>query len=496
MQFNLTLLLLFLPLFAHSLVTPSDALLSPEANPATATASATAASAPATSRNTSGESVPALTDAIELALHHSVELFENGQELNSLQLDRKLLALLYLPSFNLQYSLQEAIRDEAPDTVSAMLHLQFSQPIPSPSKLIVQLKKIGCREKLLTAHRRFREIQTIALVKMLYSQIFYKHQSIHFMEANLNDLKLLQTIIQKKVDLEQARELDLQRIQMNVSQAENHSEQLQSELTALFNRLSTLLQLPLSPLPAFPMAEIEAEIKAQFDFDIDSNRSLLLQLARRENFDLNSEKQQLALMKLTQNEIFLQFIPEFTYQIDGNIPFRDGYRFPQQLQHQLSLSLHLPGLTFNQAESVNPVLSRFQHNGFYSGNVDPKGWKSIAEYQIQKQHLALQEKKIALLETRFTFDAEALLRSLCLLRKEVELSQQDIQIRLREKEIGKQEYQMGKISLFEWNKREEELDEHYQRYNQAALNHFETFQKLLLLCNIRCLSDFPGQTGA
>jgi len=320
--------------------------------------------------------------------------------------------------------------------------VQLSQQIFN-QQVFTGLQAARSSEEYYNLTSQLTEEQIIELVANNYYQVLVNRQQLNVIDTNIKNVKIVEKVIANQFKNGLARKIDVDRINVNLTNLTTQRDQVINAITQLENQLKFSMGMPVSNQIELPFTEL-TEV-SQLPVFTDS-----IDLANRTEVKLldNQDK----LLSLQRKAYVAEYYP--TLSLSGNYTYSsqsNGFDFLTSNSASIGFGASAIGVTL-RVPIFNGFLTRSK---IRQADVDIKKAKVDRMESTNSLNLAYENAKIQLRNNLNTIKAQ---------RKNADLAQEIYR-------STQNNYNNGLASLTDLLETENSLTEAQNSYTQALLNY-------------------------
>ncbi|MCZ4225074.1 TolC family protein [Pedobacter rhodius] len=320
--------------------------------------------------------------------------------------------------------------------------VQLSQQLFN-QQVFTGLQAARSSEEYYNLTSQLTEEQIIELVANNYYQVLVNRQQLNVIDTNIKNVKVVEKIVGNQYKNGLARKIDVDRINVNLTNLNTQRDQVINAITQLENQLKFSMGMPVSNPISLPATELtEVTVLPQFADSVD--------LANRTEVKiLNTQDKLLSLQK---KAYIAEYYPSLA--LTGNYTYSsqsDGFDFLSSNAAAIGYGASAVGLTL-RVPIFNGFLTRSKVR---QANVDILKAKEDRKESTNSLNLAYENAKIQLRNNLNTINAQ---------RKNADLAQEIYK-------STQNNYNNGLASLTDLLETENSLTEAQNSYTQALLNY-------------------------
>ncbi|CAH0183899.1 Outer membrane protein TolC [Pedobacter sp. Bi27] len=320
--------------------------------------------------------------------------------------------------------------------------VQLSQQLFN-QQVFTGLQAARSSEEYYNLTSKLTEEQIIELVANNYYQVLVNRQQLNVIDTNIKNVKIVEKIVSNQFKNGLARKIDVDRINVNLTNLNTQREQVINAITQLENQLKFSMGMPVSTPISLPFTELtEVTTLPVFTDSID--------LANRTEVKLldNQDK----LLSLQRKAYVAEYYPSLA--LTGNYTYSsqsDGFDFLKSNAAAIGYGASAVGLTL-KVPIFNGFLTRSK---IRQADVDIKKARESRKESVNSLNLAYENAKIQLRNNINTIKSQ---------RKNADLAQEIYK-------STQNNYNNGLASLTDLLDTENALTEAQNSYTQALLNY-------------------------
>ncbi|RZL69576.1 MAG: TolC family protein [Pedobacter sp.] len=320
--------------------------------------------------------------------------------------------------------------------------VQLSQQLFN-QQVFTGLQAAKSSEEYYNLTSQLTEEQIIELVANNYYQVLVNRQQLNVIDTNIKNVKVVEKIVGNQYKNGLARKIDVDRINVNLTNLNTQRDQTINAITQLENQLKFSMGMPVSNQITLPATELtEVTVLPQFADSVD--------LANRTEVKLLNNQDK--LLSLQRKAYVAEYYP--TLALTGNYTYSsqsDGFDFLSSNAAAIGYGASAIGLTL-RVPIFNGFLTRSKVR---QANVDILKAKEDRKESTNSLNLAYENAKIQLRNNLNTINSQ---------RKNAELAQEIYK-------STQNNYNNGLASLTDLLETENSLTSAQNSYTQALLNY-------------------------
>jgi len=320
--------------------------------------------------------------------------------------------------------------------------VQLSQQLFN-QQVFTGLQAARSSEEYYNLTSQLTEEQIIELVANNYYQVLVNRQQLNVIDTNIKNVKVVEKIVGNQYKNGLARKIDVDRINVNLTNLNTQRDQTVNAITQLENQLKFSMGMPVSNPITLPSTELtDVTVLPQFADSVD--------LANRTEVKLLNNQDK--LLSLQRKAYVAEYYP--TLALTGNYTYSsqsDGFDFLSSNAAAIGYGASAIGLTL-KVPIFNGFLTRSK---IRQANVDILKAKEDRKESTNALNLAYENAKIQLRNNLNTINSQ---------RKNAELAQEIYK-------STQNNYNNGLASLTDLLETENSLTSAQNSYTQALLNY-------------------------
>jgi len=320
--------------------------------------------------------------------------------------------------------------------------VQLSQQLFN-QQVFTGLQAAKSSEEYYNLTSQLTEEQIIELVANNYYQVLVNRQQLNVIDTNIKNVKVVEKIVSNQYKNGLARKIDVDRINVNLTNLNTQRDQTVNAITQLENQLKFSMGMPVSNPITLPATELtEVTVLPQFADSVD--------LANRTEVKLLNTQDK--LLSLQRKAYVAEYYPSLA--LTGNYTYSsqsDGFDFLSSNAAAIGYGASAIGLTL-RVPIFNGFLTRSKVR---QANVDILKAKVDRKESTNSLNLAYENAKIQLRNNLNTINSQ---------RKNAELAQEIYK-------STQNNYNNGLASLTDLLETENSLTSAQNSYTQALLNY-------------------------
>jgi outer membrane protein len=320
--------------------------------------------------------------------------------------------------------------------------VQLSQQIFN-QQVFTGLQAARSSEEYYNLTAQLTEEQIIELVANNYYSVLVNRQQLNVIDTNIKNVKVVEKIVSNQFKNGLARKIDVDRINVNLTNLTTQREQIVNAITQLENQLKYSMGMPVSTPVTLPFTELtEAVQLPQFTDSVDLKNRTEIRLLD------NQDK----LLSLQRKAYVAEYYP--TLALSGNYTYSSqngGFDFLSSSSTAIGYGSSAVGVTL-KVPIFNGFLTRSKVR---QADVDIKKAKEDRRQSTNSLNLAYENAKIQLRNNLNTINAQ---------RKNAQLAQEIYK-------STQNNYNNGLASLTDLLDTENSLTAAQNSYTQALLNY-------------------------
>jgi len=320
--------------------------------------------------------------------------------------------------------------------------VQLSQQLFN-QQVFTGLQAAKSSEEYYNLTSQLTEEQIIELVANNYYQVLVNRQQLNVIDTNIKNVKVVEKIVSNQYKNGLARKIDVDRINVNLTNLNTQRDQVVNAITQLENQLKFSMGMPVSNPITLPATELtEVTVLPQFADSVD--------LANRTEVKLLNNQDK--LLSLQRKAYLAEYYPSLA--LTGNYTYSsqsDGFDFLSSNAASIGYGASAIGLTL-RVPIFNGFLTRSKVR---QANVDILKAKVDRKESTNSLNLAYENAKIQLRNNLNTINSQ---------RKNAELAQEIYK-------STQNNYNNGLASLTDLLETENSLTSAQNSYTQALLNY-------------------------
>lgn len=320
--------------------------------------------------------------------------------------------------------------------------VQLSQQLFN-QQVFTGLQAARSSEEYYNLTSQLTEEQIIELVANNYYQVLVNRQQLNVIDTNIKNVKVVEKIVGNQYKNGLARKIDVDRINVNLTNLNTQRDQTVNAITQLENQLKFSMGMPVSNPITLPATELtDVTVLPQFADSVD--------LANRTEVKLLNNQDK--LLSLQRKAYVAEYYP--TLALTGNYTYSsqsDGFDFLSSNAAAIGYGASAIGLTL-KVPIFNGFLTRSK---IRQANVDILKAKEDRKESTNALNLAYENAKIQLRNNLNTINSQ---------RKNAELAQEIYK-------STQNNYNNGLASLTDLLETENSLTSAQNSYTQALLNY-------------------------
>ncbi|KQS35292.1 TolC family protein [Pedobacter sp. Leaf194] len=320
--------------------------------------------------------------------------------------------------------------------------VQLSQQLFN-QQVFTGLQAAKSSEEYYNLTSQLTEEQIIELVANNYYQVLVNRQQLNVIDTNIKNVKVVEKIVGNQYKNGLARKIDVDRINVNLTNLNTQRDQTINAITQLENQLKFSMGMPVSNQITLPATELtEVTVLPQFADSVD--------LANRTEVKLLNNQDK--LLSLQRKAYVAEYYP--TLALTGNYTYSsqsDGFDFLSSNAAAIGYGASAIGVTL-RVPIFNGFLTRSKVR---QANVDILKAKEDRKESTNSLNLAYENAKIQLRNNLNTINSQ---------RKNAELAQEIYK-------STQNNYNNGLASLTDLLETENSLTSAQNSYTQALLNY-------------------------
>jgi len=320
--------------------------------------------------------------------------------------------------------------------------VQLSQQLFN-QQVFTGLQAARSSEEYYNLTSQLTEEQIIELVANNYYQVLVNRQQLNVIDTNIKNVKVVEKIVGNQYKNGLARKIDVDRINVNLTNLNTQRDQTVNAITQLENQLKFSMGMPVSNPITLPATELtDVTVLPQFADSVD--------LANRTEVKLLNNQDK--LLSLQRKAYVAEYYP--TLALTGNYTYSsqsDGFDFLSSNAAAIGYGASAIGLTL-KVPIFNGFLTRSK---IRQANVDILKAKEDRKESTNSLNLAYENAKIQLRNNLNTINSQ---------RKNAELAQEIYK-------STQNNYNNGLASLTDLLETENSLTSAQNSYTQALLNY-------------------------
>ncbi|MGM9477746.1 TolC family protein [Pedobacter sp. GSP4] len=320
--------------------------------------------------------------------------------------------------------------------------VQLSQQIFN-QQVFTGLQAARSSEEYYNLTSQFTEEQIIELVANNYYQVLVNRQQLNVIDTNIKNVRVVEKIVSNQFKNGLARKIDVDRINVNITNLTTQREQVINAITQLENQLKFSMGMPVSNPINLPATELTEVTKLPLFTDS-------VDLANRTEIKLldNQDK----LLSLQRKAYVAEYYP--TLSLSGNYTYSsqsNGFDFLSSNATAIGFGSSAVGLTL-KVPIFNGFLTRSK---IRQADVNIKKAQEDRKESTNSLNLAYENAKLQLRNNLNTINSQ---------RKNAELAQEIYK-------STQNNYNNGLASLTDLLDTENSLTQAQNSYTQALLNY-------------------------
>ncbi|PWS31999.1 TolC family protein [Pedobacter paludis] len=320
--------------------------------------------------------------------------------------------------------------------------VQLSQQLFN-QQVFTGLQAARSSEEYYNLTSQLTEEQIIELVANNYYQVLVNRQQLNVIDTNIKNVKVVEKIVSNQYKNGLARKIDVDRINVNITNLTTQREQTLNAITQLENQLKYSMGMPVTTAIELPKTELtEVSQLPQFSEAIDfANRTEVKILDTQDK-----------LLSLQRKAYVAEYYPSLA--LTGNYTYSsqsDSFDFLKSNAAAIGYGASAVGLTL-RVPIFNGFLTRSK---IRQADVDIKKAKEDRKESVNSLNLAYENAKIQLRNNLNTINSQ---------RKNAELAQEIYK-------STQNNYNNGLASLTDLLDTENSLTQAQNSYTQALLNY-------------------------
>jgi len=320
--------------------------------------------------------------------------------------------------------------------------VQLSQQLFN-QQVFTGLQAAKSSEEYYNLTSQLTEEQIIELVANNYYQVLVNRQQLNVIDTNIKNVKVVEKIVSNQYKNGLARKIDVDRINVNLTNLNTQRDQTVNAITQLENQLKFSMGMPVSNPITLPATELtEVTVLPQFADSVDLTNRTEVKL-------LNTQDK---LLSLQRKAYVAEYYPSLA--LTGNYTYSsqsDGFDFLSSNAAAIGYGASAIGLTL-RVPIFNGFLTRSKVR---QANVDILKAKVDRKESTNSLNLAYENAKIQLRNNLNTINSQ---------RKNAELAQEIYK-------STQNNYNNGLASLTDLLETENSLTSAQNSYTQALLNY-------------------------
>jgi len=320
--------------------------------------------------------------------------------------------------------------------------VQLSQQLFN-QQVFTGLQAARSSEEYYNLTSQLTEEQIIELVANNYYQVLVNRQQLNVIDTNIKNVKVVEKIVGNQYKNGLARKIDVDRINVNLTNLTTQRDQIVNAITQLENQLKFSMGMPVSNPITLPATELtQVTVLPQFADSID--------LANRTEVKLLNTQDK--LLSLQRKAYVAEYYP--TLALTGNYTYSsqsDGFDFLSSNAAAIGYGASAIGLTL-RVPIFNGFLTRSKVR---QANVEILKAKEDRKESTNSLNLAYENAKIQLRNNLNTINSQ---------RKNADLAQEIYK-------STQNNYNNGLASLTDLLETENSLTSAQNSYTQALLNY-------------------------